>query len=727
MRFEHLGHWIFRHRKSTLAIGTVLLIVAGVIGFGVFPRLLGGGYDDPNSDSAAVARILQEEFGSPDSDLVIDLAFPESATSPEAAAAGKNLSSQIASVPDVLRVSDFWATGAAPLLSSDGNSAIILVTFDPNAPRQPSEITNDIYSMVDSAEASGELAGATAYIGGIQAVFKSINGQISEDLAKSESIAVPISLVLLFIIFGSLVAAGMPLLVAGASILGSFFVLYVISLFTETSVFGLNLVTGLGLGLGIDYALLIVSRFREELIAQPDVESAVARTVGSAGRTVFFSGFTVGVTLAALLFFPQYFLRSFAYAGISVVIFAMIGAILLLPAVLSMIGPRVNSLRIRRNVAKPSSGRRWAALATFIMKYPWPVALAAIALLGILAWPAMGVKFNQADERALPVSDRTVVSIAEITDNFPGLGESPIEIMIPAGVPATEVADYATRLSQVSTITAVSSQAGTFMSGARVADPMPTATYASAQHERLLAYSSERARSPAGEVVIADLRATSPPVSGALVGGVGAAYTDSQQGIGRALPWAIGWVLATVLILVFLFTGSVLLPIKAVILNVLSLAATMGVLVWVFQEEHLTWLVGSFVPTGALDTSVVVLTAIVAFGLSMDYEVFLLSRIKEEYEHTGDNVSSVAHGLAKSAGIITAAALLLAIVFAAFLTSSVTLIKVLGLGVAVAILLDASIVRVFLVPAFMRIAGSANWWAPRPLKKIYQRFGLHDV
>ncbi len=727
MRFERLGHWIFRHRRSTLAVGTVLLVIAGVVGFGVFPRLLGGGYDDPNSDSAAVARILQDEFGSPDSDLVIDLAFPGSAATPEAAAAGTALSTRIADVSDVLRVTDYWSTGATALLSADGNSSVILVTFDPNAPRQPSEITDEIYSMVDSAKASGELAGATAYIGGIQAVFKSINGQISKDLAKSESIAVPISLVLLFIIFGSLVAAGMPLLVAGASILGSFFVLYVISLFTETSVFGLNLVTGLGLGLGIDYALLIVSRFREELLVQPNVESAVARTVGSAGRTVFFSGFTVGVTLAALLFFPQYFLRSFAYAGISVVVFAMVGAILMLPAVLSMVGPRVNSLRIRKNVARPSSGRRWAALATFIMKYPWPIALAAIALLGVLAWPAMGAKFNQADERTLPVTDSTVVAIAQLTDNFPQLGASPIEIMLPAGVDASAVADYATRLSQVATIKVVTTQGGTYSDGARVGDSLPTVTYLSPQHERLLAYSSERSRSPAGEVVIADVRATAPPVEGVLVGGVGAAYTDSQHGIGKALPWAIAWVLATVLILVFLFTGSVLLPIKAVILNMLSLAATMGVLVWVFQGEHLTWLVGTFVPTGAIDTSVVVLTAIVAFGLSMDYEVFLLSRIKEEYEHTGDNVSSVAHGLAKSAGIITAAALLLAIVFAAFLTSSVTLIKVLGLGVAVAILLDASIVRVFLVPAFMRIAGSANWWAPRPLKKIYQRFGLHDV
>lgn len=727
MNFERLGRLIYRRRRATLVIGVVLMIAAGAIGFGVFPRLLGGGYDDPNSDSAAVASILQEEFGSDEADLAIALSFDEPAATMDAGDAGSALSSRIEALDGVVGTSDYWESSDPSLLSSDGTSALILVTFDPNSQRQVSQITDDVYALVDQATTNGELVGVQPYIGGIQAVFKSINGQIAEDLAKSESIAVPISLLLLLVIFGSLIAAGMPLLVSAVSILGSFFVLYVISLFTDTSVFSLNLVTGLGLGLGIDYALLVVSRFREELIAQSTVESAVARTVGTAGRTVFFSGLTVAVTLGALLFFPQYFLRSFAYAGISVVFFAVAGALLLLPAVLSFVGPKINSLRIRRRVSQPSSGHGWVSLANFIMRHPWPVALAAIALLGFLASPALHVKFNQADERALPVTDQTVIAIDEINRDFPHLSLAPIEIVMPAGLESDAVSDYAARLSTVPGVDQVVAQVGTFVGGERASEPIPTIMYTSEFHERLVAFSNVRPRSLDGEAVIAALRAQEPPADGVLVGGIGAAYTDSQNGIAAALPWAIAWILAAVLILVFLFTGSVLLPIKAVILNVLSLAATLGVLVWVFQGENLTWLVGNFVPTGALDTSIVVLTVIVAFGLSMDYEVFLLSRIKEEYERTGDNSAAVAHGLARSAGIITAAALLLAIVFGSFLTSSVTLIKVLGLGVSVAILLDATIVRVLLVPAFMRIAGSANWWAPRPLKAVYRKFGLHDA
>lgn len=726
MRFERWGQWVYRHRKFTLITGVVLLMVAGAIGVGVFPRLLGGGYDDPNSDSAAVTRVLQEQFGSPEADLVIALDFPGSATAVESIEAGEGLAAEISKLPDVLRVSDYWSTQSPALVSPDGGAAALLVTYQGGAIEQPAPLTNQIYDLVNSAQEQDRLAGATPYIGGIQAIFRSINEQTAKDLARAESLAIPISLLLLLVIFGSLVAAGMPLLVAGSAILGSFFVLFSVSLFTDTSVFGLNLVTGLGLGLGIDYALLIVSRFREELLRQPSVEAAVVRTVGSAGRTVFFSGLTVAVTLAALLFFPQYFLRSFAYAGISVVFFAVVGALVLLPAMLSVVGHRINALRVRRNVAKPASGQRWVALSRFIMRYPWPVTIAAIAVLGVLAWPAMDAKFNQADERTLPASDFTVTSLAYLGDNFPELSTAPIEMLIPAGADASSIDDYAAQLSTVPSVTAVTSSGGTFIGGKRVGDAMVAITYDSADYQRVLVYSDTRPRSPEGESVIADVRSTPEPVPGVLVGGVGAAYTDSQHAIGAALPWAILWVLAAVLILVFLFTGSVLLPIKAVILNVLSLAAAIGVLVWVFQGEHLGWLVGDYTPTGAIDTSIVVLTAIVAFGLSMDYEIFLLSRIKEEYERTGNNTEAVAQGLARSAGIITAAALLLAVVFAAFLTSSVTLIKVLGLGVTVAIILDATVVRVFLVPAFMRIAGAANWWAPRPLRAIYQRFGLHD-
>lgn len=358
------------------------------------------------------------------------------------------------------------------------------------------------------------------------------------------------------------------------------------------------------------------------------------------------------------------------------------------------------------------------------MRRPWPVVIGSTAVLMLLAWPAVGAKFGQIDERALPQSNIAVIDSAAITENFPGLGRAPIDVMVPGGLGADVIAPYAAALSKVATVEGVDSPAGMFVAGERVGESTGQSTLTSGDTTRLIAKSTQRPRSPESEIVIAELRAVPPPISGVQIGGFAAQYTDSQQGILRVLPWALGWVLITVLILLFMFTGSILLPIKAVILNILSLSAAIGVMVWIFQDGHLTWLVGDVNITGTIDTSTVVLTAIVAFGLSMDYEVFLLSRIKEEYDRTGDNTTSVALGLQRSAGIISAAALLLAVNFAAFIPASVTNIKILGLGVTVAILLDATIVRLLLVPAFMRIAGSANWWAPAPLRGLHERFGL---
>lgn len=358
------------------------------------------------------------------------------------------------------------------------------------------------------------------------------------------------------------------------------------------------------------------------------------------------------------------------------------------------------------------------------MRRPWPVVIGSTAVLMLLAWPAVGAKFGQIDERALPQSNIAVIDSAAITENFPGLGRAPIDVMVPGGLGAEVIAPYAAALSKVATVEGVDSPAGMFVAGERVGESTGRSTLTSGDTTRLIATSTQRPRSPESEIVIAQLRAVPPPISGVQIGGFAAQYTDSQQGILRVLPWALGWVLITVLILLFMFTGSILMPIKAVILNILSLSAAIGVMVWIFQDGHLTWLVGDSIITGTIDTSTVVLTAIVAFGLSMDYEVFLLSRIKEEFDRTGDNTTSVALGLQRSAGIISAAALLLAVNFAAFIPASVTNIKILGLGVTVAILLDATMVRLLLVPAFMRIAGRANWWAPAPLRRLHERFGL---
>ena len=720
--FESLGHALYRRRILVLVASLVGAVVFGAIGLAVFPRLGSEGFSDPASDSQAAARILAEDFDSPEADLVVAIDFGTGIDAAGPAVVGRELGDAIEAVPGVLRVASYWRTPTPMLASADATGGLILVTYDPASDLSKREITDGVDTAIDAAD----VGDATVYVGGGQSVAKAINSQVALDLKRSESIAIPATLVLLIFVFGSLVAAGMPLLVGIGSMLGSLFVLLLVSLTTDVSIFAVNLVTGLGLGLGIDYALLVVSRFREELDRLGSVDEAVARTVSSAGRTVVFSGLTVAVTLASMAFFPLYFLRSFAYAGISVVVFAVVGAIVTLPAALAILGPRINSLPIRRNVGRGHEGTRWASLATAIMRHPWPVAVGSIALLLVLAWPAIDVRFSQLDERALPASDPSVVATNTLRAEYPDLGGAPIDVMLPGPVAASALSDYAMALSRVPTIEAVVTSAGVYAGGAKVGPPQSTLATVAGQTQRLVATSTVRPRSPEGESVIAALRAVPAPSTGTAIGGLAAQYADSQAAIARMMPWAMGWILVSVLILLFLFTGSILLPVKAVMMNVLSLAAAMGVLVWVFQEGHLTGLVGDFTGTGTLDTATLVVTAIVAFGLSMDYEVFLLSRIKEEYERTGDNASAVAFGLQRSAGIITAAALLLAVVFASFLTSTLTNIKIMGLGVTVAILLDATVVRVLLVPAFMRIAGRANWWAPAGLRRFHDRFGLSE-
>ena len=718
--FERLGHTVYRHRRLVLMASLVGVVISAAIAISVFPRLGSEGFTDPTSDSTVAETIMERDFDSPEADLVIILDFAGPVDAVQPAGIGTTVTDAVADVPGVLRVASYWRAPSPSLRSTDGTGALVLVTFDPDS----SESKRSITDAVESVVATADLGGGAAYLGGGQSVAKAINTQVARDLTRAESIAIPATLILLVVVFGSLVAAGMPIMVGVGAIFASLLTMFLVTFVTDVSVFAANLITGLGLGLGIDYALLMVSRFREELPRTRSVEDAVIRTVATAGRTVVFSGLTVGVTLAAMWFFPLSFLRSFAYAGTSVVFFAVLGALITLPAALGMLGPRINALRVRKNVGKGHEGRRWAALAQWIMRYPWPVAIGSTVLLLVLAWPALSVRFSQLDERALPPSDASVVATNLLRSDFPDLGRAPIDIILRADVGDAALAAYATAVSSVETIDQVVASTGVYRDGVRVAEPRSSFVTSAALHERVIATSTERPRSPEGEAVIADVRAVPAPDPTVVVGGLAAAYTDSQQGIARMLPWALAWILVSVLILLFLFTGSVLLPVKAIIMNVMSLAAAMGVLVWVFQEGHLTWLVGDFTNTGTLDTATLVITAIVAFGLSMDYEVFLLSRIKEEYDRSGDNTAAVAYGLQRSAGIITAAALLLAVVFVVFLTSTLTNIKIMGLGITVAIVIDATIVRMLLVPAFMRIAGGANWWAPARLRRLHARVGI---
>ena len=538
------------------------------------------------------------------------------------------------------------------------------------------------------------------YASGTGVFAHAINTKISEDLKLSESISIPLTFILLIFVFGGLVASAMPLLVGVSAILGSFLVIYLLTFVTGVSIFALNLITGLGLGLGIDYALLIVNRFREELHAGRSVDESIKRTVNTAGKTVFYSGLTIVITLAALVLFPQMFLKSFGYAGVTVVVMAVLGALVALPALLAILGTRIDKLVVRKSSITPKEDGRWAQTARFVMRRPVAVVMLSLIVLTVLAAPIKNIVFSQVDSRVLPASNSAALASKIISDRFPGQEGNPIEIIVPNGATmGTQINQYTNEIAQVPGIV-------------RIGD-----SQVSGNDVRVTAIHSMGPRTPAAEVLIKDIRKIRAP-EGTLIGGVAADYADTQIGIAKTMPWALLWIAIGVLILLFVFTGSIILPIKAIILNILSLGATLGVITWIFVDGHLKWLVGDFTVTGSVDTGSIILVAVVAFGLSMDYEVFLLSRIKEEHDAGRSNVESVATGLQRSARIITAAAGLLAIVFASFMLSGVTSIKMLGFGVAFAILLDASLVRALLVPALMRLFGERNWWAPKAMKRF---------
>jgi len=544
-------------------------------------------------------------------------------------------------------------------------------------------------------------------------------------------ITFPIVAILLVLVFGSAVAAGLPLAVAAISVVGTFLVLFLLTLVTDVSIFSINLTTALGIGLGIDYSLFIVSRFREEMRAGLPPEDAVVRTVETAGRTVLFSALTVAISLAALLVFPMFFLRSFAYAGIAVVALACFGALVFLPSLLAALGPRVDRWSLFHRTQKHAGEGAWHGVATFVMRRPWPIAISVVAVLVLLGTPFLGAEFGLPDDRVLPetVSSRQVQDV--IRTEFSSREASAVSVVAveagPAGAERDELVDgYAAELSALEGAARVDASTGSYLDGENVAPPSAaSARFSGADGTWLSVVPAVEPISNAGERLVNEVRSVAAPFE-TLVTGPSAELVDSQESIFGRLPLAAGIIAVVTFVLLFLMTGSVLVPLKAIILNLLSLSATFGALVWIFQEGNLSGLL-NFTATGTLDTSMPILMFCIAFGLSMDYEVFLLSRIKEEYDRTGENEASVAMGLERTGRIVTAAAALLAVVFIAFATSGITFIKMFGVGMALAVIMDATLIRAALVPAFMRLAGNANWWAPAPLRRLHDRIGLREA
>ncbi|CAB4570229.1 unannotated protein [freshwater metagenome] len=716
--FYRLGMFVAKRKLSVLIGYLISMVIFGTFGFQVFGAMQSYGFNDPNSDSSRAAQILIDEFGVTDPVAILAIETP-SGVDVDAAAATKLLN-DVAQLDDVKSVISYWSTGGAPtLLGSDGRTgqAIVIAEDGIDTANLANQIVEDF---------TGKQEGLTVYAFSGDIVGNAFEETITGDLYRAEAIAIPITAVILLFVFGSLVAAGLPFLVAGGTIMGSFFALFIISEFTDVSVFALNLITGLGLALGIDYALLIINRFREELNSGKAVPAAVAATVASAGKTVFVSGITVAVTLASLLMFPQYFLRSFAYAGISVALLAVIGALTAVPALLAILGKNVNRLKVRRGDLAPKDDGFWAKLARFVMHRPWPVLLATIALLFFIAAPSTNVSLGEVDERALPADNPAVIAGEVLRERFAGNDSSPYEIVLIEPDSAAAIESYALKISQIPEIVRVVSPASIISDGVVVAPNPESESFQTAAMARIEAIGDVRPLDPAGEALLTDIRAISAPATEALVGGIAAQSADATNSVIDRV-WIVGlWLALATMVILFMFTGSVLIPIKALALNLLSLGAMLGALVWVFQGGQLNWLTGDYIVTGTVDISTIILIAVIAFALSMDYEVFMLSRIKEEHDTGATTTDAVAFGLQRTGRIITAAALLIAIVFAAFLSSSATNIKQLGFGVTFAILLDATVVRGLLVPSFMRIAGNANWWAPAPLKRLHTKFGIKE-
>jgi len=708
--FEIWGRAIYRRRLLTLVLTLIALAAAAAWGTGVFGSLQSsGGFTPPNSESQRASNLAASAFGRNDADVVVLYRSPTMTVADPAYRAA--VARSLAALPHgrVTAAQTYWSTGSAGFVSANRHEtyAVLQLAGSSDDARTTS---------YDAIKGDLTAPGLQTLVGGSVPTFESVNNEVKADIGRAEAFSMPVLLILLLLIFGSLTSALLPLAVGGTAIIGSFAVLRLLSLGTAVSTYSLNITTILGVGLGIDYGLFMVSRFREELRRQPTVEAAVARTVATAGRTVAVSGITVAVALSSLMLFPEVFLRSMGYGGVATVLVDMIAALTLLPALLALLGHRVNSLRVRRlarETAIHDHGGAWRRIAGSVMRRPVIYAVVIVAALLALGTPFLSVKWGGTDATVLSASSQPHQVADALNRDFPGNATNPIEAVVRLPGPASAPAQRAALAAYTSRLDRVPGVAGAQLTAARGDVARIDMRYAPQ------AYSAQ------ARAIVQRVRAVSGPAGATvLVGGVTAGLADELASMGQTLPWmALVMVLAT-FVLLFLAFGSVVLPVKAIVMNAASLAAAFGAVVWIFQDGHLSGLL-NFTP-GSIDPAMPILMLAIVFGLSMDYEVFLLSRIRERYDLTSDNTAAVADGLQRTGGIITSAALLLIIVVAAFSASSIVFIKLLGVGMVIALVVDASVVRVLLVPATMRLLGRANWWAPRPLRRLYARYGIRE-
>jgi RND superfamily putative drug exporter len=738
--FDRLGRFVVRRARLVVAAWAVLIAVALPFAPQVPDALRAGGFIRDDLESARAKAVLEDELGTPPSALVV--AFHSDALvagTPAFETAAAAAMRDIPDAPHVVRVISHLVQPRQ--VSADGHTAYDVVLLDLPADDSPDALPILRERLGEAPGLTVELAGGPAFYGDVQHVSE-------RDLQRSELISLPLAALALLLVFGSLVAAGVPLVVGGASVLVALAAIFVVAQITPMSIFVLNLATLLGLGLGVDYSLLLTSRFREELARRPAdeadrVDEAVRITIATAGRAVFFSGLTVLLGLLGLVLFEFMILRSVGIAGAVVVGFAVASALTLLPALLVVFGAHLDRFAIRRVAPRPAADGPWARLARWVMRRPVAVLVPTLAFLLLLGSPFLHVRFNSPDASILPPDLPSRAAFDRLRDAF-GEGEfAPIAIAIRTTGPATAPENLALlheysrritadpRVSRVDSLVDVDPRMTLAQYQLLYADPNGprdrfTATVlAATTRDDLTAFTITTPFGPnreEGRALVRDLRSPSGPLAAPadttiLVGGGAADVADVVDGVAADFPRTALFIVVTTYLVLFVLLRSVVLPAKALLMNALSITASFGALVWIFQDGNLSALLG-FQPVGFVETTQPVILFCVLFGLSMDYEVFLLSRMKEVWDATGDNTEAVARGLERSGRIVTSAALIVVVVAGSFAFADIVLIKALGLGVAIAVALDATVVRALLVPATMRLLGRWNWWMPAALERV---------
>jgi RND superfamily putative drug exporter len=702
--FDALARLANGNARRVAILAAVFFLLAGAIGGSVADRLDPYGADDPSTETVKAMDQL-EGAGLREPAVV---AVVENA--PVAAAATRQrvvaLENEVRERGDVASVTGYYDIHSPAFVSRDRDATYFTVALKTTEDKAAQEAGADIADQLSTQKG--------VVVGGPAVAQEQVNKQVEKDLQKAEMLAFPLLFLLSLLFFRSLVASVLPLMIGGLAIVGTFLILRVASEFGSISIFALNLTTALGLGLAIDYSLFVVSRYREEIAKDGPGLAAMRRVLATAGRTVFFSSLTVAAALASLLVFPQRFLYSMGLGGALVALFAALISLTVLPAVLTLLGNRVNAgapkfLQHRAEAdARPAQEGFWYRLSRFVMRRPIPVATVSALFLIVLGLPFLAIKFNVVDPTVLPESASARQAYDTVSERFPPYHETPIWIDVEGGGPRA-----ATQLT------------GEVEKVAGVAEVLPPQRLDGGV-TALQAISANPFASEASKETVKTIRDLPEPAgTSVLVGGASADFVDFQASLSSHLPYALAIVIVSTLVILFLMTGSVVLPIKSLIMNFLNLSAVFGALVLIFQDGRLEGFL-DYTSPGAIEQTMPILMFAVAFGLSTDYAVFLLSRIKEARDNGASDSESVAMGLERTGRIVTAAALLFAVAMAAFATSQIIFIKENGVGVALAVLIDASIIRALLVPALMELLGKWNWWAPRPLRRLHERWGISE-